>query len=506
MASADDLAERIAAFLDRHRYILLAAWSIWFAVPAAMRAAAKPFWHDEIYTLLLARLPSIFVHWSALRDGVDSAPPLNGFATRAVRHLAGTGPVAARLPAMIGFWTMAMVIFAVVRERAGAVLGFAAICLPVFTAAYRYSYEARPYGLMMGLASLAWFAWMRSTAGRRRGVFLTLMGVSLAAGLWNHYYAALVYLPIAAGELARVIRERRLDGTLWSVAAVSLVAALPLAPLVRMVARRTAHFWVAPSLADVPATYVFLFQGLVDALAWPVAAVAVIAVWERFRGRRSAVGATRIEGREIAALAACLLIPVAGVLLALLVTGGFVPRYGLPAVFGAAVGLPLAIDRLAYRARWTGVALLLVAGYPFIQSNSPFVRVPAAENPVAARPLLAQSLGEPGRTVISGELMFLQLWYYAPAAQRTQLVYLADPGTALRYRGSEIVDLNYLALARWTPVPVERFDSFVGIHDAFRVYSAGSGWQLDGLRDVGVTLDLAGSESGGRLFYARRDR
>ena len=160
MVSADDLAERIAAFLDRHRYIVLLTWSIWFAVPTAMRAAAKPFWHDEIYTLLLARLPSISVHWSALRDGVDFAPPLNGFATRAVRHVAGIGPVAARLPAMIGFWTMAMVIFAVVRERAGAIFGFAAICLPMFTAAYRYSYEARPYGLMMGLASLAWFAWM----------------------------------------------------------------------------------------------------------------------------------------------------------------------------------------------------------------------------------------------------------------------------------------------------------------------------------------------------------
>jgi hypothetical protein len=504
MLSADDLAERIAAFLDRHRYIVLAAWTIWFAVPTAMRAAAKPFWHDEIYTLLLARLPSISVHWSALRDGVDFAPPLNGFATRAVRHVAGLGPVAARLPAMIGFWTMAMVIFAVVRERAGAIFGFAAICLPVFTAAYRYSYEARPYGMMMGLASLAWFAWLRSTADRRRGIFLTLLGVSLAAGLWNHYYAALVYLPIAAGELARIIRTRRLDGPVWVVVAASVAAALPLAPLVRLSASRAAHFWVAPSLADVPAAYAFLFRGLIDALAWPLAAVVVIAVWERFRGRRSTAGGTRVQGHEVAALAACLLIPVAGVLLALVVTGGFVPRYGLPTVFGAAVGLPLAIDRLAHRARWTAVALLLATGYPFVQSNSPFSRVPPAENPVAARPLLVQSLGEPGRTVISGELMFLQLWYYAPAAQRTQLVYLADPDKALRYRGSEIVDLNYFALARWTPVPVDRFDSFVGTHDNFRVYAAGSGWQLDGLRGVGASLDLAGSESGGQLFNARR--
>jgi hypothetical protein len=506
MLSADDLAERIAALLDRHRYIVLAAWSVWFAVPTAMRAAAKPFWHDEIYTVLLARLPSIFMHWSALRDGVDFAPPLNGFATRGVRHVFGIGPVAARLPAMIGFWTMAMVIFAIVRERASVILGFAAMSLPMFTAAYRYSYEARPYGLMMGLAALAWFAWMQSATGRRRGLFLTLLGVSLAAGLWNHYYAALVYLPIAAGELTRAVRARAIDGPLWAVVAASLIGAAPLAPLIRLSASRTSHFWVAPSLADVPASYAFLFRGFVDTFAWPVAAIAALSVWERFRARRAAAGGTRIPVHETVALIVCLLMPAAGVVLALVATGGFVPRYALPAVFGAAVGLPLAIDHLARRARVTSLALLIVVGYVFVQSNSPFARLSPVENPVSARPLLVASLGEPGRTVVSGELMFLQLWFYASAPQRTELVYLADPDKALRYRGSEIVDLNYLALARWTPVPVERFDSFVGTHDRFRVYASGSGWQLEGLRDLPASLDLAGSEAGGRLFNVRRNR
>jgi len=471
-----------------------------------MRASAKPFWHDEIYTVLLARLPSISMHWAALRDGVDFAPPLNGFATRAVRHLAGLGPLAARVPPMIGFWTMVMVIFAIVRERTSAVLGFAAISVPVFTAAYRYSYEARPYGLMMGLAAVAWFAWMRAAAGSRRGVFLALLGLSLAAGLWNHYYAALVYLPVAAGELTRAIRARRIDGPLWMVVAASIVGAAPLAPLIRLSASRTAHFWVAPSLADIPASYTFLFRGLVDAFAWPVVVVIILAIGERLHAPSATAAHPAIPAHETTAFVAILLMPAAGVLLALFVTGGFVPRYALPAVFGLGVGLPLAIDRLAGRARVSGAALLIVLTFAFIQSNSPFSRTPPLANPVAARPLLAESLSEPGRTVISGELMFLQLWYYASAPQRTQLVYLADPDRALRYRGSEIVELNYLALARWTPVPVERFESFVATHDNFRVYSAGAGWQLEGLRELPATLDLAGSEPGGQLFNVRRGR
>ena len=87
--------------------------------------------------------------------------------------------------------------------------------------------------------------------------------------------------------------------------------------------------------------------------------------------------------------------------------------------------------------------------------------------------------------------------------ERTKLVYLSDPERALRARGSDIVELNYLALARWTAVPVDRFDTFVQRHDEFRVYAAGAGWQVDQLRDLPATLTLAGAEAGGRLFVVR---
>ena len=91
----------------------------------------------------------------------------------------------------------------------------------------------------------------------------------------------------------------------------------------------------------------------------------------------------------------------------------------------------------------------------------------------------------------------------AAITERTKLVYLSDPERALRARGSDIVELNYLALARWTAVPVDRFDTFVQRHDEFRVYAAGAGWQVDQLRDLPATLTLAGAEAGGRLFVVR---
>jgi len=493
-------AAALAAFLDRRRLPVLVLFSVLYLVPIAQRASHKPFWHDEIYTVLLVRLPSLRAHWGALRDGVDFAPPLNGFATRAVRTVAGTGPVAARVPAMIGFWVMALAVYTTVRRRGNATLALAAAFVPFFTAAYRYSYEARPYGLMMALAALAWLAWAEAARGRRRALYLPMLGITLTAGLWNHYFAALVYAPIAAGELVRAIRSRRIDMSVWIVVIASLVlATATLYPLLRLSAAQTQHFWVRPSAADVGDTYQFLFGTLAGSFTWTILVMAalLVAAWRWPAARDPEL--EPIPVHEIAAALVAVLLPVLGVVLALFVTGAFVPRYAMPAVAAVAVVLPLTIALLARRAPLVDVVLLAALVAAYLGSLPALSRV-VPSDPIASRPLLVRSLGTPGRTVGSGQLWFLQLWFYAPPALKPRFVYLADPDLALRYTGSDIMDRNYLALARWTPVPVERFDTFVDHHADFRVYAAGSGWLLDRLRDMHVHMDIAGFEPGGQLY------
>jgi len=489
----------LAAFLDRHRLPVLVLFSLAFFVTVALHAAAKPFWHDEIYTVLLARLPSVQAHWAALRDGVDLAPPLNGFATRAVRTLAGSGPIAARIPAMVGFWVMLLAIYAMVRRRGNATLALAAAFIPFFTAAYRYSDEARPYGLMMAFAALAWLAWTEAARGTRRALFLSILGVALAAGLWNHYFAALVFAPIAAGELVRSIRDRRVDRSMWLVIIGALAAAAPLYRLLRDAAAQTRHFWVRPSIADIAGTYQFLFATLASGFAgWTLLAIAAAIVVSLFRPAARVPGLEPIPAHEVAAAAVAVLLPAIGVVLALIATGAFVPRYAMPTVAAVSVVLPLALARLARRAPLVDAVLLAAVVGPYVVSA--FTPIARPEDPIAARPLLVRSLQMPGRTVAAGQLWFLQLWFYAPPTLKPRVVYLADPDLALRYTGSDIVDRNYLALARWTPVPIERFDTFIDHNPGFRVYSAGAGWLLDGLRDHGALVETAGSEAGGQLY------
>ena len=489
----------LAAFLDRHRLPVLVLFSVGFFATVIPRASAKPFWHDEIYTVLLARLPTVQAHWSALRDGVDFAPPLNGLATRAVRTLAGSGPIAARIPAMVGFWVMLLAIYAMVRRRGNATLALAAAFIPFFTAAYRYSYEARPYGLMMAFAALAWLAWTEAARGTRRTLFLPLLGIALAAGLWNHYFAALVFAPIAAGELVRSIHARRIDVSVWLVTAGAIAAVAPLYPLLRGAAEQTRHFWVRPSIADIASTYGFLFDTLANGFAGgTMVVIAAVVLYSVVRPARRDPDLAPIPLHEVAAAAVAVLLPVVGVILALALTGAFVPRYAMPAVAAVSVALPLAIGRIARRAPAADLVLLaaLVAAYV----ASAFAPIARPGDPIAARPLLVRSLEMPERTVAAGQLWFLQLWYYAPPSLKPRVVYLADPDLALRYTGSDIVDRNYVALARWTPVPVERFDRFVDRTGAFRVYSAGAGWLLDCLRDQGAIVETVGSEAGGQLY------
>ena len=494
-------AEVIARFLERHRVAVFALFTVFFFVPAAIRAETKPFWHDEIYTVLLAGLPSIANQWAAVRDGADLAPPLNALATRGVEALTGVGPVVTRIPAMVGFWTMTLVVFVMVRRRANASVALAAACIPLFTAAYRYWYEARPYGLMMGLASLAWWAWAEAASGHRRNRCLAILGLSLAAGLWNHYYAVLVYAPILSGEAVRTIRSRHVDPGVSIAVAGSLLAAVPLLPLIRVSSAQAPNFWARPTTADILATYRFLFDSLsAIEFRWTIAAIVVLLTIARFRPVQERPVSRRLPAHEIAAGITCLVLPVLAVLLGVLVTGVFVPRYALPAVAGVSMAIPLALDRVGWRARASELVLLSVLTVTYLGTLPSLRSAGRFVNPVAARPLLSSALRMPGPTVASGQLWYLQLWYYAPLELKSRLVYLADPDSGLRYRGSDVFDRGYLALGRWTAVTVEPFASFTQSHRTFRVYASGSGWLLDRLRDERAEISELGSEPAGQLY------
>jgi hypothetical protein len=121
-------------------------------------------------------------------------------------------------------------------------------------------------------------------------------------------------------------------------------------------------------------------------------------------------------------------------------------------------------------------------------------------DPVASRPALLEQLRRGETIAVAGTTEYLSLWYYAPPQVRDRLVYLADPASALDRTGTDTVDRNYLALARWAPVTVHDYRTFAGRQHTFLVYSAGPGWLIETLYASGATLDEVGREADGPIY------
>jgi hypothetical protein len=467
------------------------------AIPYAL---AKPFWHDEIYTILLSRLPSLPDTWRAGLDGVDLSPPLNLWLTRIVHATIGEGRVATRTPALLGFYVAIVAIFAVVRRRAGTAAAAIGVLLLFFTAALRYAAEARSYGLMMGLSAVTFLAWMEAAAGRCRTLYLPLLGLTLAASIWNHYFGILVFVPVVAGELVRLLRDRRLDVGIVATIVCALASAIPLWPLAAAAARQGSSFWSRPAGAgQIVETYGFLLAPMMDRTLWIIAAGScVLALAAAVLRGRSAM-ARRVPIHETVALLVGAGLPLVGFMLSRFVTGVAVPRYFLSAIPAIAMALPLFFSRVSSGRQSIELAacgaLAAVVLFGAFRSDRPRFR-----NPVAERAVFDASLRSPSLTVVSSSLQFLQLWFYSPPDLKGRMRYLVDPGEALKRTGSDTIDRGYLALSKWTALPVEPYQDFVNKHPSFRVYEAGSGWLLGTLQDADAVIEEIAHEPGARLY------
>lgn len=489
----------IFASLDQWWIVAFALFTIVFVYVAGTLAVTKPFWHDEIYTILSADLPSLETMWRAAHDGIDLAPPLNSMLTHGVHSLLGTGRLTTRLPSLVGYWTMTLVVFDLVRRRSHVVAALSAATLPCLSEAFRYSTEARGYGVMLGLFALALWSWSEAARGRTRGLHLRLLALVLAAGLWNQYFAILAFVPIGIGEALRLPRTRRID---WGVAVAvgaALAAALPLRGLMRLAAAHVATYWRHASVADIGPTYGFLFEALFSGfLAIALGLVALLVLVGVVFGNRASA---RCEYRELAAHEigaglATLAVPLGAVLLGVYGVGVFVPRYALAGVIGLSIVLPLAVARAGSRGGVADVVLstALIATFCGLAYQSIVGERRVYRDPVATRPMLLQQLSKGDTVVVSGTTEYLQLWYYAPPELRRRLVYLADPVAALEETGSDTIDRNYLVLRRWSSVSVLDYDTFIATHRTFHVYACGRGWLIKRLQASGAALEEIGRE------------
>lgn len=479
--------------------VLLALLVGWLFVLMVVASRDKAFWHDEIYTVLASAMPPATL-WRASIDGVDLSPPLFTALTHLVRPVVGVGHIATRLPSMAAFLVAAVVVFAMVRRRAGALVAFAAVLALASTEAWHFATEARGYSLTVAWFALVLLGWSEAAAGRRAAANLALMSIALAAGVWTHYYFVLALLPVAVGEGVRQLRGRRLEKAPWLAMGIAGVAMLGLLPLAEAAASQRPAFWARPQKPGVAGIYPYLHAdfGLPHVV---IALLLLLAAVQTLRRLRSRTWPLRVPLHEIAAGAVCLALPALCALLGYFLQV-FDQRYATFTSAGLAIVIPVAIWVLTSD-RGPGTALFAAAvAAGFVGTSIEAFHPPLWRDPYLTHPMLAQQLQAGREIVVTGGADYLAYWYYAPDDEKGRVLYVADPVGQLRDTGRDTIDSGYVALARWAPVPVRPLDDFLRSHASFLLYSPVPGWTEHTLALRGATLtQVSGESTGSGVLY-----
>ncbi len=447
-------------------------------VPALIaRAFRKDLWYDELLSYELTRLPSLDAVSAALRHFADGMPLTYYALVYFPLRLDGAPEIVMRLPSIAGY---ALAVFAVYHFTAhrfgpqGGLLAAFGLALGPFRL---YAVEARPYALMVGFASLAALCWQRLDRGPSYALGLAL---SLAAAAACHHLAIFLVVCFAGAELAWIYANRAFR---WSAPLAFLPTLIPLGvnfPFLLGYARAfSKSFWSKPSfpaLLDAFESYTGLFS------SWSVAALILILAYLLFLAFHSL---RRPPEKDLASLfpdtmlaGLFTLYPMIVFTVAKLRDGGFVSRYGWPAIFGFAFFAALAACRLLPSTALPRLAAALLCVHFFragldIKNGASSLASPP-ERP--SQSLLATNLKRDPAfrdlpIVVSSSLQFLELLHYTPSPLRSRLYFLASkelPATVGTSNGS---DLTLMGLVLHRPMNVSPPAPFLDKHPRFLLMS-----------------------------------
>jgi hypothetical protein len=477
------LTERLRRAADS-RALVYAAFTVIYLVPTLWMASGKLIWDDEFFTLYLAR-----ADWrsllAALTTGADQHPPPFYYLTHWVFQLFGMNHITLRLTAIVGFWILCVCLYEIVRDLAEPMWGVVAMLFPLSTKIYYYATEARGYGLVIGFSALAMLAWFKATEHHRRAVFLPLLAVSLAGAVSSHYYAALILIPLAAGELVRTRALGRIDVLVWIAFAFTFLPIAVFLPTILSARGYSSHFWAVPVWSDA----IFFYSSMLGLGAVPLigflTAGLVFGFGERgwramnFIGRGIQYNSLHERGPltiwQATALYLLAVTPISAMLVAKYATHGFSPRYAICSIVGIATLAAYLLSRAAPRALLAIVAAMLCLIMYGVEIR--LLRGEFSEQRAHLTDSARVLSGSGGAQIALMDITVMhQLSFYAPRELATRVNYVADPEKSVEYLNQDTVDRGLLDLRPWFPLKVVRVESFLADNPHFLAYGEIDGW------------------------------
>jgi hypothetical protein len=108
---------------DKIVYWVVGFLCIYAFIRSIAAAAIKPFFFDELITLVVAAQPNATDIWKSLAQSVDSHPPLFYLLERVTLQLVTNKHIALRLLPIVGFSLTLICIFAYLRRKNTALVG-----------------------------------------------------------------------------------------------------------------------------------------------------------------------------------------------------------------------------------------------------------------------------------------------------------------------------------------------------------------------------------------------
>jgi Dolichyl-phosphate-mannose-protein mannosyltransferase len=422
-------ARQIWGAINRNPGMLLASLIALYLVIVCEQAATKLLWGDELITLGIARQGSLAGIWYALAQGADPNPPLTHWLVMVATDVFGQGAFAVRLPAILCVLLAIVSLWVVLRRWLAP--GFAAIGVLTFmaTRGFDYAYDARSYAPLIGFSMASLAFWLASTDRQGRSRLLALAGLAaaLALGLSSNYYGVLAFFPVAAGEIVRAVRSRRIEPGAWIAMAIAALPLLAYLPLIRHnIAEFTPHAWNHPRAGMVFDSYFELVEGIF----WPVLGFALYFVWMKFQNSPFPAASRKkkpVQPHEAAALAVLLFYPVLGLCIAACGAGMVSPRCVAPVCCGFGIAAALLGRRVFGGKARAGLILVSIALVWVIARESACAVLLERQRSafLALRDEVGRRSGD-RPIVVADSLFVLPLAYYSPEEMRDRIVFPID--------------------------------------------------------------------------------
>jgi hypothetical protein len=405
-----------------------------------------------------------------------------------------------RLSAVIPFWLTTLVLYYAVSRRTSPLYGFIAALILPCTVAFQYSFEARPYALVLLFSACSFVAWQSAKERRCRILSVPMLAITLAAAISVHYNAVLIVIPILIGEAACSVRRRSID---WGVLIAICASGLPLLfllPHIRAIHVYSKSYWSLINLGTLADIYFTLFSKFIVLTAVGCAAFGLWASLSRKRLSGMHAEFDTLPLHELAAAGGYLLLPLACFVLSFY-TRALHYRY----VIATLIGLSLFVPFILWMFRSilsvaTGVLCVLLV-LNLLRTTLSRVRTPDEDswgtfasyselfNPAT------RDIYQSKQPLVVSDGPFLVIAKYGSADLRGRSFYLLD---SARRTNSEIV-FRGLRNAVQGPLNLAELSEFERAHRSFLMYNPDS-WLLDQLLAEGNFVAILANWPHGRLY------